>query len=131
MAGSGPGMALPDGARPAWSATSTPPAAARESAVFAYYVERNRLLMLVKDAPADLAAAQIWRYLLVTASYARRDVVAPVLAGRRPRPTVVARRLRSLGSFVGLLGPMVRERRALRSRQLVADDDLGRWRVSR
>ena len=101
------------------------------TAVFAHYVERNRLLMLVKDAPLDLVAAQMWRYLLVTASYARRDVVAPVLAGRRPHPTVVARRLRSLRSFVGVLGPMVRERRVLRARQLVADEDLGRWRVSR
>ncbi len=55
------------------------------SAVFAYHVERNRLLMLVKNAPARLAAQQVWRYLLVTASYARRDLVGPVLRARRPR----------------------------------------------
>ena len=51
------------------------------SPVFAYHVERNRLLMLVKNAPARLAAQQVWRYLLVTASYARRDIVATGSAG--------------------------------------------------
>ena len=31
--------------------------------------------------------ARSWRYLLVTASYARRDLVRPLLGGHRPRPT--------------------------------------------
>ena len=34
------------------------------SEVFAYHVERNRLLMLVKDAPARIALRQVLRYLL-------------------------------------------------------------------
>ncbi|HEY6532728.1 MAG TPA: glycosyltransferase family 2 protein [Acidimicrobiales bacterium] len=97
------------------------------SEVFAFHVERNRLLMLVKNAPARLAAEQVARFVLVTASYARRDVVRPVLARRRPRPTVVRRRLLSFAGFLRLLGPMLGERRRLRRRQLVPDAELARW----
>lgn len=97
------------------------------SEVFAYHVERNRLLMLVKDAPARTALEQVVRYLLITASYARRDVVRPMVGGHRPRPTIVRRRLRAFAGFLRLLGPMVGARRHLRQRQLVADRDLQGW----
>ena len=101
------------------------------SEVFAYHVERNRLLMLVKNAPAAMALRQVLRYVLVTASYARRDVVRPALSGHRPRLTVVRRRVISFVGFLRLLGPMVADRRRLRRRQLVPDDDLARWWIVR
>jgi GT2 family glycosyltransferase len=99
------------------------------SAVFAHYVERNRLLMLVKNAPVPMVLRQLWRYLLVTASYARRDVVAPVLRMHRPHPVQVRRRL---GSFLGvlrLLPAMVADRRRQRRRKVVPDRDLVSWFV--
>jgi CTP:molybdopterin cytidylyltransferase MocA len=83
--------------------------------------------MLVKDAPARTALEQVVRYLLITASYARRDVVRPMVGGHRPRPTIVRRRLRAFAGFLRLLGPMVGARRHLRQRQLVADRDLQGW----
>jgi GT2 family glycosyltransferase len=101
------------------------------SEVFAYHVERNRLLMLVKNAPARMVWRQVVRYLLVTASYARRDVVRPMLAGRRPTPTMVRRRITSFIGFLRLLGPMLADRRQLRGRQLVPDDELAAWLVRR
>ncbi len=101
------------------------------SELFAFYVERNRLLMLVKDAPARLAVSQVWRFVLVTASYARRDVVAPLLRGRRPSLTVVRRRFRSLVGFVRLLPAMLSDRRRLRRRQVVPDEELTAWLVRR
>jgi GT2 family glycosyltransferase len=101
------------------------------SEVFAYHVERNRLLMLVKNAPARMAATQVVRYGLVTLSYARRDVVRPALRRQRPRPTVVRRRVISFVGFVRLLWPMLRDRRALRRRQQVGDADLARSWVRR
>jgi len=101
------------------------------SEVFAFHVERNRLLMLVKDAPWRLALAQVWRYLLVSASYGRRDVVRPVLGARRPDVLVVRRRARSFAGFLRLLPAMLADRRALRRRQLVSDAELQAWLVRR
>jgi hypothetical protein len=101
------------------------------SPVFAYHVERNRLLMLVKNAPWRLAAGQVVRYVLVTASYARRDIVGPLRRRRRPDATVVVRRLQSFGGFLRLLPDMVVSRRRLRSRQTVPDAELASWLVAR
>jgi GT2 family glycosyltransferase len=101
------------------------------SEVFAYHVERNRLLMLVKDAPRHLAVRQVWRYLLVTASYARRDLVRPLLGGHRPRLLVVRRRTISFVGFLRLLPAMLADRRRLRRRQQVPDAELQAWLVRR
>jgi len=101
------------------------------SPVFQHYVERNRLLMLVKNAPARMAAHAVWRYLLTTLSYARRDLVAPVLGRRRPRPTIVVRRLRSLADFARLLPGILGERRRVRRRATVGDAELLAWAVPR
>jgi len=101
------------------------------SEVFAYHVERNRLLMLVKDAPARLAAQQVARHVLVTASYARRDVVRRVLARHRPDLVVVRRRAVAFLGFVRLLPAMLAERRRLRRRQQVPDRELAGWLVRR
>lgn len=94
------------------------------SPVFAYHVERNRLLMLVKNAPAGMAARQAARFVLVTASYARRDVLGALARRRRPDPTVVARRLGSFAGFLRLLPAALVARRRLRSRQRVPDAEL-------
>jgi GT2 family glycosyltransferase len=101
------------------------------SELFSYFVERNRLLMLLKNAPARLVLRQMWRFALITASYARRDLVAPVLGGRRPHPTIVRRRVVSFVGVLRLLGPMLQDRRALRRRQQVTDRELLDWMVRR
>jgi GT2 family glycosyltransferase len=99
------------------------------SALFQHYVERNRLLMLVKNAPRGLAASAVWRYALITASYARRDVVSPVLRAHRPNTVLVRRRLRSYLAFLRLLPAMLVARRRNRRRQVVADEELVGWVV--
>jgi hypothetical protein len=43
---------------------------------------------------------QSTRHLLVTGSYATRDVVSPLLHGRRPDASIVAERLKAFGGFV-------------------------------
>jgi GT2 family glycosyltransferase len=71
----------------------------RGSPLKQYYDERNRLVVLARHgSPADTARAAL-RSLLVTASFAKRDVVAPLLARRRPQPDIVIRRLRAWGAF--------------------------------
>ena len=99
------------------------------SAVFQHYVERNRLLMLTKNAPRALAASAAWRYVLTTASYTRRDVVSPVLRAHRPNTVLVRRRLRSYLAYLRLLPAMLVARRANRRKQTVADDELVGWAV--
>jgi hypothetical protein len=95
--------------------------------VFQHYVERNRLLMLAKVAPRDLAWGALWRYLLVTLSYARRDIVGPVLRLHRPNVEQVRRRLASFAGFGRLAPAMLRERWRIRRRATVGDGDLRAW----
>jgi GT2 family glycosyltransferase len=101
------------------------------SEVFAYHVERNRLLMLVKNAPAGLVVEQVLRYVLITASYARRDIVRRLAAGHRPAVTVVRRRVTSFAGFVRLLPAMLASRRVSRRHQVVPDGELLSWLVPR
>jgi len=99
------------------------------SALFQHYVERNRLLMLVKNAPLGLAAGAVWRYVLITASYARRDVVAPMLRAHRPNTVLLRRRLRSFLAFLRLLPAMLAARFRSRRKQVVDDAELVGWAV--
>ncbi len=101
------------------------------SAVFQHYVERNRLLMLVKNAPWRLAASACWRYVLITGSYTRRDVLAPLRRGRRPNLVLARRRIRSFLGFLRLLPAMLVDRRRNRRRQEVSDGELVAWMVDR
>jgi GT2 family glycosyltransferase len=68
-----------------------------------YYDERNHLLVLARHAGAPTAARAALRSLLTTASYARRDVVAPALSRRSPRTRIVADRLSAFGGFLRML----------------------------
>lgn len=113
-------------ARHVHAATST-----EGSAVFAYHVERNRLLMLAKNAPASMVRHQAWRFVLITASYARRDVLRPMLRFRRPNVTVVRRRIGSFAGFVRLLPAMWHRRRRVRRRRVASDASLLAWLVRR
>jgi GT2 family glycosyltransferase len=101
------------------------------SKLFHHYVERNRLVMLTKNAPAGLAAGAAARFLLSTASYARRDVVRPVLHRRRPSPALIRARLSSFGGYLRLLPAALRERRRLRAFQRVHDEAITGWAVER
>ena len=66
---------------------------------FDYYNERNRLLTLTRHADRRTVAKALARYLLVTGSYTRRDVVSPLLRGQSPRLEAPLRRLRALGGY--------------------------------
>jgi GT2 family glycosyltransferase len=80
------------------------------SALADYYNERNRLLMLTRHSPTPMVARALARYLLVTASYARRDVASPWLRGEHARWESAGRRLRALGGYIRLAPAMVAER---------------------
>jgi GT2 family glycosyltransferase len=70
----------------------------RGSPLKQFYDERNRLLVLARHGTRGVATAAAVRSLLVTASYLRRDVLAPACRGHVPQPDVAWRRLRAWGS---------------------------------
>ncbi len=65
--------------------------------------ERNRLLVLTRYGGYGRGGRAVARSALVTASYARRDLVAPVLRGQRPRTRIVATRLEALAGYARLV----------------------------
>jgi GT2 family glycosyltransferase len=77
--------------------------------------ERNRLLVLLRHGKPREITDALLRYPLTTASYARRDIVAPVLAHERARPAQVGTRVRAFAGFVGLAPAMLAARRRDRS----------------
>lgn len=99
------------------------------SPMFHHFVERNRLAMLTKNAPRGVAAGAVARFVLSTLSYARRDVLRPLLRRRRPATGLVRARSRSLLAYVSMLPHLLRSRRQLRRQQVVSDADLVGWAV--
>lgn len=106
--------------RAGWHHVTVPQAVARHvhsatvvagSPLHQYYSERNRLLVSASYSPARTVMAMAARFLLVTASYARRDGVARVLRGARPSWQVVRLRLGALAGFARAL-PQTLARRA-------------------
>ena len=80
------------------------------SSLLRWHVERNRLLYLTKDAPLGLAARAVARHPLSTLSYARRDVIGP-LVDRRPVDTATVRlRLSAYAGYLRLAPAMLAER---------------------
>jgi len=92
-----------------------------------HYTERNRMLTLTRNAPAPMALGAAAHHLLVTASYARRDVLQPLVRRQVPSWETVRRRSLAFASFAGALPRAMVGRRELRSRRQVSDAELLRW----
>lgn len=99
------------------------------SALFEYYVERNRLLVHAKNAPAGYAArvalSGLWTALVIF----RRQVVRRALSGKRPDMTLARRRFRSFAAFLALLPAFLVTRIRLRRRQRRPYKELMKWLV--
>jgi GT2 family glycosyltransferase len=100
----------------------------RDSPMFAYYNERNRLLMLLRCAPANFALRQVLRFCVTSASLAMRHALrqqvpdVPVFRARL--------RLRVLAGVLRCLPWALRARRGIGRRvtvrrQIVAADWVG------
>jgi hypothetical protein len=102
------------------------------SPLFVFHVDRNRLLMVTKDATARLALRVVGRYPLTTASMALRSVRQAVANRSRPavRPTLL--RLRVIASYLRLLPRMLARRRQVRRSAAVGHRALERrWLTPR
>lgn len=99
------------------------------SPMFRHYVERNRLAMLLRNAPASVVWGAFYEFVKATVSYFASDAVRPMLRGRRPSLVNVRFRVRSLLGVVKSAPQLLRQRRALRQAQSVPDDALLAWIV--
>jgi len=95
-----------------------------------FHVDRNRLLMLVKNAAGPMAVRQVVRYPLSAASMALRAVREAARQRARPalRPHLV--RAQVMLSFLRLLAPMITHRRAIARQASVPRAEIERWLVS-
>jgi GT2 family glycosyltransferase len=92
-----------------------------------FHVERNRLLMLTKNARASLAGRQVLDYLLETAWL----ILRAAATGQRP-PLGLRLRVRVVGSYLRLLPRMLWRRHQLARRAVVRRRRLEhRWLVPR
>ena len=82
-----------------------------------HYEERNRLLVLTRHASGRDAWPAVLRYLLATASYARRDIFGRIVRGHAPTGSIVWRRLRAYGAFLVRAPGMLLSRRNDRRRK--------------
>lgn len=99
-----------------------------ESPVFRFHVDRNRLLMLTKNASWRLALPQLVRYPLTMLSILLRAVRGGHWRSA-VRPTLL--RLRVCASYLRLLPGMLRKRRAIDKTRTVSRRELERWLVPR
>jgi len=97
------------------------------SALFEHFVERNRLVVHVKNAPWPYALRTVLGSLRRTAREVRRELAKPLLHGKRPSWTSVGRRSRAFAGFLLLLPGALRERQRLRRAQRVPDSELMAW----
>ena len=81
------------------------------SALKDHFHERNHLLVLARHATTGEALHAAGRYVLVTGSYLRRDVVRRLVHGERPAWSIVGRRVRAFGAFLARAPGMRRSRR--------------------
>lgn len=101
------------------------------SPLFTFHVERNRLLMLTKDATAALALREVLRFPLTTVSLAVQELRRALPQRRRPavRPTLL--RARVMASYLRLLPRMLRRRWSVQRGPVKAADLQRRWLAPR
>jgi GT2 family glycosyltransferase len=100
------------------------------SPLWMFHVDRNRLLMLTKDATAGLAVREVLHYPLTSASMLVRAGREGVRSRARPalRPHLL--RARVLASYLRLLPTMLRRRRDIGRAAVLSRKELERWLVT-
>jgi GT2 family glycosyltransferase len=99
------------------------------SALFDFYVERNRLLVHARNAPGGYAArvalSAFWTDLVIF----RREVLRPLLTGTSPDSTLFRRRMGAFLAFLTLLPAALLDRRRLRRGQQRPYKEQMKWLV--
>ena len=95
-----------------------------------FFVERNRLLMLTKNASGSLVARAIWGYLRGSAGSLEHTVRDAVVQRRRPALRSDALRAHILLAYLRHTPDALRERRAIRKQALQSRSELQKWLVA-
>jgi GT2 family glycosyltransferase len=101
------------------------------SDLFRYYVERNRLLLLAKDAPVRMAVRAALIEARSTVRAVTAEYIRPMARGQRPRPNVAPQKVRSTRSFLKHLPAMAADRRRLGRQRVVTDTEILGWMVTK
>lgn len=101
------------------------------SPFFSFHVERNRLLMLTKNASLPFLLRTVGRHPLTTASMTVRALLAAAAERRKPELGIVAVRARAFVAYLRLLPRTLAARRALGRTARVSRQDLELWLVDR
>jgi GT2 family glycosyltransferase len=95
-----------------------------------FFVERNRLLMLTKNASGGLAADAIWGYLRGSAGSLEHTVRDAVAQRRRPALRSDALRAHILLAYLRHAPNALRQRRAIHKQALQSRSELQKWLVA-
>ncbi len=96
------------------------------SGAFVYYTERNRLMMLLKLAPARRALEQCGR-ALAAATLAGLAAARRSARGQDSRPAWAGPRWAALRSLAWLLPGLLASRSAIQARRRVSEGEIERW----
>jgi len=102
-----------------------------DSSDFSHLEDRNRLLVLVRNAPMPLVRDALSEYRKEVARVVRRDVLAPLRAGARPRTKTVKQQARALAGFGRRLPGVLVSRRRVRKKRSVDDVEILQGMVDR
>jgi GT2 family glycosyltransferase len=98
---------------------------------FRFWVDRNRRLTLVKNAPAPVALRAAGGAVTGAGRDLAQHVVARARARRVPSPRWTLHRVRQLASFGKAVPAMLVERRQLRRDRVVDDDAIAAWTMTK
>jgi hypothetical protein len=95
-----------------------------------FYVERNRLLMLTKNATGSLASRAIWGYLRGSAGSLERTVRDAVVQRRCPGLRSDALHAHILLAYLRHAPEALRQRRVIRKQAMQSRSELQKWLVA-
>jgi hypothetical protein len=98
---------------------------------FRFWVDRNRRLALVKNAPAPVALRAAAGAVLGAGRNVVEHTIIRARQRRPPSPRWMRHRVRQLGSFGKAVPAMVSQRRELRRHRVVDDVAIESWMLSK
>jgi GT2 family glycosyltransferase len=100
------------------------------SPLFDFHVERNRLIVIARNAPLSFLARVMFLTIANLARVLVLDLARGVVRRRKPDLRRFTRRARAFGAFAARLPGIVGERKSLRRRQTASDGEVMAWLVS-
>lgn len=98
---------------------------------FNFWVDRNRRLTLLKNAPRWVAIRAFLGFYPAPVRIVARHVIARLRQMRPPSPTVLKRQWTTVASFSSAVPGVLKARRELRRRRTVGDAEIMKWTLTK